>query len=193
MHISRIGKQIDHLVEYVVKKLKRLPAWAQNLFEDSPRGLHLVIVAVGAAKFRIRRERGGRMARQLDLGDRGNVSLPGILHDIFYLFLGIKTLDRDAVPDIRREVAALNGFRAFRADSGQSRIFFDLDPPALVIGEMPLEIVEFIPRQQIDIFFDKRHGHKMPRGIEEHSAIVKTRFVRDLGGGKGGFIFERVR
>src|SRR5207245_8701675 len=84
MHVSRIGKQIDHLVEYVVKKLKRLPAWAQNLFEDSPRGLHLVIVAVGAAKFRICRERGGRMARQLDLGDRGNVSLPGILHDIFY-------------------------------------------------------------------------------------------------------------
>ena len=35
-------------------------------------------------------------------------------------------------------------------DFGETRIFFDLDSPSLVIGEMPVERIHFVQREEVD-------------------------------------------
>ena len=71
-------------------------------------------------------------------------------------------------------VRPLLRFRPLRADLGQLRIFLDLDPPALVLGQVPVKIIELILRHQVDVLFNELDRHKMPRDIEMHAAVAET-------------------
>ena len=41
-------------------------------------------------------------------------------------------------------VASDERFRTPGPDLGEQRIFFDLDPPALIVGQMPVEFVDLV-------------------------------------------------
>ena len=164
MDVRRIGKELDRLVEHVFEELKRLVGRTEDLFEDAPCLFHLeFVIACGAsnAQLRISRQRRRSMPRQLDLGDHIDVSRLGISNDIPDLILRIKPLNRPPVALENRRINALMTLWPLRPDLGQLRIFLDLDPPTLIVRQMPVKLVEFVLRQQIDVLFDERNRHEM--------------------------------
>lgn len=84
------------------------------------------------------------MSRYIELGNYRDESFFCKLDDVFNLFLGVKT----AVGFL---VAA--GFTAHRTVLGKARIFVNLNAPALIVGQMPMEHVEFKERNCLDILF----------------------------------------
>ena len=72
------------------------------------------------------------------------------------------------------KVSSNDRLRPFRADLGQLWIFLDLDPPTLVVRQVPVKVVELILRHQVDVLFNKLDRHKMPTDVEVHTAVTKT-------------------
>jgi hypothetical protein len=66
-----------------------------------------------------------------------------------------------------------------RADLRQPRILQDLDAPALVFRQVPVEHVEAVEREQIDVSLDEIDREEMPRGVEVHAAVCEARRVVD--------------
>src|ERR1039457_6775064 len=56
------------------------------------------------------------------------------------------------------------------ADFSQFGIFFDLDPPALVLCQVPMECVELMKRHEIEKPFDIGDVAEMPADIQHQSA-----------------------
>jgi hypothetical protein len=69
------------------------------------------------------------------------------------------------------------------ADFGQQGIFFDLDPPALVFRQVPVEIVHFMQGDIVDESFDEFDGKEMPADVEVQAAPGKAGIVVDGDGG----------
>src|SRR5207245_11409293 len=53
-----------------------------------------------------------------------------------------------------------------RPDLGELRVALDLDAPALILGEMPVEDIELVQRQQIDVLQYGRLRHEVTADIE---------------------------
>ena len=66
------------------------------------------------------------------------------------------------------------------ADLGQPRIALDLDAPALIVGQVPVQGVELVQREQVDELLDELLGHEMPGNVEHHAAPGEARRVLDL-------------
>lgn len=94
------------------------------------------------------------MSRYIELGNYRDKSFFCKLNDVFYLFLGVKT----AVGFL---VAA--GFTAHRTVLGKARVFVNLNAPALIVGQMPMEHVEFKERNCLDILFTTSTGKSVGR------------------------------
>src|SRR5688500_4618130 len=101
----------------------------------------------------------------------------GVRYNILDLLLRIKPVVRYAVADIRSKVAVLHRLRPLRPDLGQLRIFLYLDPPTLIVRQMPMKIIELVLRHLVDELFNKFNRLKVTRYVEMHSAIAKTWFV----------------
>lgn len=111
------------------------------------------------------------MSRYIELGNYRDKSFFCKLDNVFYLFLGVKT----AVGFL---VAAC--FTAHRAVLGKARVFVNLNAPALIVGQMPVEHVEFKERNCLDILFHDFDREKVSDGVEHISAVRKTRLVVDF-------------
>ena len=124
-----------------------------------------------APELGIRRNRSAGMSRYIELGNYRDKSFFCKLDDVFYLFLGVKT----AVGFL---IAA--GFTAHRTVLGKARVFVNLNAPALIVGQMPMEHVEFKKRNCLDILFHDFDREKVSDGVEHISAVRKTRLVVDF-------------
>ena len=69
-----------------------------------------------------------------------------------------------------------------RADLGEPRILLDLDAPALVIGEMPVEAVHLMEREEVDVLLHELLRHEVPGDIEVRAAPREARAIRDPDG-----------
>src|SRR6185312_15056221 len=98
------------------------------------------------------------------------------------LVLGIVASVADAVV-AGTWVMADYGAAAPGADLGEPRIFFDLDAPALVFGEMPVEVVHLMQRDEVDIAFYEIHRVEMAADVEMQTAVFETGIVVDGDGG----------
>src|SRR5262249_57553962 len=92
---------------------------------------------------------------------RGGDELPAVVR-------GIEAAVRHAVED--RWVAvprvADHGLCPVAADLGELGILLDLDPPALIVGEVELEPVELVDREQVDEVLELLDGEEVAPGIE---------------------------
>ena len=70
------------------------------------------------------------------------------------------------------------------ADLGQARVAFDFDAPALVVGQVPVEDVQLVQRQQVDVALDKFHGHEMAAHVQHAAAPAEARPIFDLDAGQ---------
>ena len=96
------------------------------------------------------------MSRQVNLGNDFDVARLGVSHNL------AKVVQREpksaTVFRVVKELGCTSrvGERtgADAADFGQARIFRNLNAPSLVVGEMPVEAVEFIGSHDVKHAFD---------------------------------------
>lgn len=65
------------------------------------------------------------------------------------------------------------------AGPGQLRVARDLDPPALVVGEVEVQDVELVGGEQIEVAQHPVLGQEVPCDIEQHAAPGETGSVLD--------------
>ena len=110
------------------------------------------------------------------------VAVGRVGHDLAHLILGIETAVADAVVGV--EVLADAGAVAPRADFGELRIFLDLDAPALVLGQVPVEPVDLIGGGNVDVALGLLDRPEMTAGVQMDAAVVKARSVQDGDAGE---------
>ena len=121
---------------------RRVVAGAENVRLHPPTGAHFERPA-RAGKLRIGRQRRLEMARNFDLRNERDVPRLRVGDEVADLLLRVEERAvRPAVAFVA--VAGPRRFLADGADFRQARVFFDFKAPALVIGEVKLERVEFV-------------------------------------------------
>src|SRR5207244_4905743 len=70
-----------------------------------------------------------------------------------------------------------------RTDLGEPRILLDLDAPALVLGEVPVEHVELVQGEQVQVLENELLRHEVPAHVEVATAPSEERTVFDLDAG----------
>ncbi len=137
---------------------------------------HLVILAA-AAEPRVGGQRPDRVAGHFDFGNHLDMAFGGVAHDLANLFLRIIPAVGNPVVFGRSTQIAHERLLADGALACQVGIFLDLDTPALVVGQMEVEPVEFMHGQNVDEGLHILHGHEMPADVEHRAAIAEIGFV----------------
>ena len=121
-----------------------------------------------------RRESRVGVAGEVDLGHDGDEPLGGVVDDL-------------AVVGLRVEAALgpVDGVAA--TDLGQLGPRVDRDAPALVVGEVQVEVVELEQRQVVEVALDVVDGEEVAGHVEHGAAVGEARLVAD-GDGRHGAI-----
>ncbi len=176
------GEEGYDLCEYIFQELESFFFGAIYVFEYSPLGSRFE-GAWRAGQFGICRQCRQRVPRQFYFRDDRNVPLGGVAHYLAHFVLGVITAVALAVELVRLvAVVTHEGFLSPGGNFLEFGIFFDLDAPALVFGEVPVEAVELVHGQQVDVALDELHRKKMPPYIQVHAAVRKSRRVLDKHG-----------
>ena len=171
------GEQLDHLREHVLQEFEgRVLAGAEDILADAPACPDLVILAA-AAEPRVGGQRPQPVAGHFDFGNHLDMAFGGVAHDLANLFLRIIPAVRNPVVFGRSTQIAHERLLADGTLACQVGIFLDLDTPALVVGQMEMEPVEFMHGQNVDEGLHILHGHEMPADVEHRAAIAEIGFV----------------
>jgi hypothetical protein len=68
----------------------------------------------------------------------------------------------------------LTDSRPLRPDLGQLRIFLDLDPPTLIVRQMPVKLIKFVLRHQVDVLLDEFDREEVSADIEMHASVIEA-------------------
>ncbi len=167
------GKEVRHLGQHALQDLEGLLVpGAVDVGVDAPVVLHFERAA-GAGQLGVRGQGGHRVPGHLDLGNDHHVTALGVAHDLPDVVLGIESAVNDAVLGL-----------APGALPGELGVFLDLDSPALVLGQMPVEAVHLEFRQQVDVPLDEILGHEMPAAVEVQPPPGKAGDILDLDAGQ---------
>ena len=130
------------------------------------------------------RRRGDPVATQLRIGDEGGRCMTGAVdlwHDLDEVFGGIVDDAGVVGCGVVPAVAALDVARA--ADLGEPRPIGHRQPPTLVVGEMEVEDVDLVQRDQVDVAEHVIDAEEVTGDIEHRPAVLEARPVVDLGSG----------
>ena len=169
------GEHVDDFGQHVFHEAERLLLTrAEHVGKHAPFVLHLV-GAARAAELRIGRQCRHHVAGHVDFGNHRDVAFGCVAHDVATLLLRVETAVANAVVD--GCVAAHNRACAPTANRGQLRVFFHFKAPALVVGEVPVELVHAVQGDEVDVFLHEVDGEEVARAVEVHAAIGKARLV----------------
>ena len=135
------------------------------------------------------------MARHADFRHDGDKTLGRVGDDLAYL---MPTVVAAVAPRRARGLVDIGrGRGAGRdppgADLGQPGPAGNVQPPALIVGQMPVEHVHFVQRQPVDVAFDVSDRLHMPGRIEHQPAPLKTRLVDDAQRRDGAALGQQLR
>ncbi len=182
----RAGEERHHLGEHVLHERDGVIGRIEDVVEDAPLGGDLGGLARDA-EVGVGGNRGDRVARHLDLGHDLHEPRPRVLHDLPHVVLRVEAAVAHAVVALGRRVVgrvADERLRAPRAHGGQPRVFLDLDPPALVVRQVPVERVQLVQREEVDVLLHELLRHEVPRHVEVRPAPPEARRVLDPHGGQ---------
>ena len=164
------GEEGDYLVEDVLDELEgRLLTRAEDVLLYTPDVAHLVDTAVGeAGQLGVRGDGAHRMAWELDLGNDGDEAVRGILDDLLDLLLSI-------VATILLTIA----LDTLGADTGQARVLLDLDAPALILREVPVQTVDLEHAQEVDVLLHVLDGEEVTADVDQGTAVLEAGLVLD--------------
>ena len=120
-----------------------------------------------------------------------------IAHHLAHVVLRVEAAIRQGVvgAGIQSEYLAL----ACGSLGRQLRMALQLQPPSLVVGQVPMEVVEFVPRQEVDVTFDILHGEEVAHHVEVHAPVTEAGAVLYFKAGQfsaargGNQLFERLK
>ena len=110
------------------------------------------------------------------------MTLGGVAHDFTDVVLRVEAAVRLAVVHAFPVfvVASDEGFAAFGADLRQPGIFPDLDAPSLVVGQMPVEFIQFVKSHHIQQFLHFFFSREMTGNIQHQPSPTETGCISDL-------------
>ena len=156
------GRELRELADHVVHELADARARQVERAEaDVGAGVRLRLVARGR-ELRIRDQRRVHVAGQVDLGHDDDTALRRVLDD-------------RRVVALRVRAARPAADRGRAADLRQPRPRLDLDPPALVVGEVQVQPVEAEARDHVDEALHVLDAEEVPRDVEHHAAPLEAR------------------
>src|SRR2546430_12279468 len=175
-------KELEHLVEDVLEEAQHVVADAQDVIGDAPVGQHLDRLS-GVAELGIGRDRGHRVSGHLDLGKDRDPALRGVADHLADVVLGV-----EAAVGLARELAQCGVLGARRrhrvlapgAHLGEPRVLLDLDAPTLVLGEVPMEDVELVQREEVKMLEHELLRHEVTTDVEVTPAPAEARTIFDL-------------
>ncbi|PPA57619.1 hypothetical protein BAW75_04410 [Micromonospora chalcea] len=110
------------------------------------------------------------MAGQVDLGHHSDVPAGRVRDDVPVVVAGVPAAG-----------AAADSCRA--AHLGEPGPGVDGDPPALVVGEVQVQVVELVPGQVVDHPQHVLDGEEVPGHVEHGAPVGETRTVDDRAAG----------
>ena len=113
-------------------------------------------------QLRIRDDGRVHVARHVDLGNDDDVAARRVLDELRVVMLRIEATR-----------TAAHGARA--ADLREPRPRLDLDPPALVVGEVEVQAVEAEAGDDVDEALHVLDAEEVPRDVEHHAAPLEAR------------------
>ncbi|OPZ06004.1 MAG: hypothetical protein BWZ10_02991 [candidate division BRC1 bacterium ADurb.BinA364] len=165
---QRIGKQIGDLPKNILQKLERLLAAGAIQVLLMP---GIPLRRARAAQLGVAQHRRKRMPRDARFGHDANEAPGRVFDNVANLVLCIIAL-------------ALLFAANKRADARQFRIALDLDAPALIVGQVPMQYIHFKIGHDVDPALEKGDRAKMAAAIDHQSAPGKARLVFDASAGK---------
>ena len=174
-------EQFDELVEDVLVELDHVVGDGQYLVEDAPSGPHRDLADL--AEFGVGVDGGLGVAGHVDLRDHRDVPLGGVGDDLADVVLGEEAAVRAPV-EHRWPARADLALGPPGALLGQLRVAADLDPPALVVGQVQVQHVELVHREEVDEPEDLALGLEVPGDVEHGPAPAETGGVGDTHGGQ---------
>ena len=176
------GQLPDYVVEHGCGLARSGLCHAKQVPVDARLGPHPEIpeTAVrGAGKLVVRIEYRGRMPRKVNFGHHYNAALMGVGHYFSYLLPGVEAVV--AVPArIQYGILATVG-----AQPCQGVVAFYLNPPPLVVREMPMEAVELVDGHDIQVLLDFIHREEMAGHIQVQAAPDEPGGIFDGQAGHG--------
>ena len=125
------------------------------------------------------------MTGHFDLGNDSDVPFGGIGYHFADLVLRVVPAVAALFVGDRVFVESADlGSGSIAADLGQARVAFDLDTPALVVGQMPVEGVEFARSHPIEVMLDEPYRKEVAADVEMQAAVAVARMVLDRDAGK---------
>ena len=175
------GEELHHLGEHILKKRDRGVTGVEDVAEHAPVRRYLGRFTTDAEP-RIGGDGRAGMTRHLDLGHHVHELLPSVFHDLAYILLGIETSVPNSVVLPQRRVGLEgrnHGFLPPGTNLGEPGIFPDLDPPALIVGQVPVKAVHLMEREEIDVLLDEVERHEMTNHIKVGATPSETRAILD--------------
>ena len=169
-----------HLVEHIVDEAQRLVvSGAKHIVAHAPDAPHL-IRPPRTAQFWISRQGSEHMARHVNFGDDGDISLSGILHDVATLLLRVEAAVGDPVID--SAVMPNDGLAALCPHLRQPGIFLDFQSPALVVRQVPVETVDVVEGEHVNETANAVRRNVVARHVKVRAAIAEARRIGDADG-----------
>ena len=177
----RAGKKRHHLGEHVLDEREGRVLEVVDVGVDAPVRGHLGGRARDRGKLRVGHHRRARVARHLDLGDDGDAALGGVGHERTHRVLRVVAAveARLAGRGIQVGLRGGTGGHAPRADLREARVLADLEPPRLVVGQVPVQHVQLVDRHPVDEGEDEFRRLEVARRVEHDAAPRKARRVVD--------------
>ena len=183
------GEDIAHLREHLLEELHG--AWitgTQHIVGHSPYGPNLIGTA-RASQFGIYAQGCHHVPREVYLGDDVDVAFCGIPHDVAHLLLGVVAASPvlRVVVEIAVLAVTVATYHRLLADAGlgsQFRHGFHLEAPSLVVGDVPVELVDAVQGQYVDEGLDVFGIEEVAGHIQVLSAVRKASLVINDGVGE---------
>ena len=106
------------------------------------------------------------MTRQLNLWDNLNMSFLCISNHLSHLILWI-------ISSMLRSIQLGSPCTYFC----KKRVRIDLDTPALIFCQMPMQHIHLVQRKVVNRFFNECDIHKMPTTIQQQPPMFKIRWI----------------
>jgi hypothetical protein len=158
------GQFPDHVLDEPVRGLGRD---AQRAVPDRGVGARRWRDPV-AGEFRVGDLGGVHVPRHVDLGHDGDEARGGVPDQVAILRLG-----EEAAAD------AVHAGAGRGPDRGEPRPAVDLDAPALVVGEMQVQVVDLEAADLVDVPLDLVRGVEVPGEVQHRAAVGEPRVVHD--------------
>ena len=127
-----------------------------------------------AEKFRVGCRQGLVVPRHVYFRDDLNAERCAVRHQLLQFLFGVHPLVGDSVSE---------AFRPPGGDAFQFGVTGHGQPPALVVRQMQVQLVEFVVGHEVHEFFQVLDGDEMPRGVHHEAAPGVARLVRNDAAG----------